>query len=211
MGTLIIDAFLMQSRYEATPMLSEKYKRAQILREKVAQKREAPLPPPPAKAEEAKPVDFTLNRNVQENDTEPEPKRVQETVEPLFAPYELKESSSFNPKKLSQSELNRLDPMTRAKYLAYAQPSAEIQMKITASELRSRKLLKEEHRRVQKLVMDAKKKYDLLHRAIEDPHKHELGLKLAGLAKERILMKQNMIRKARVQVFNVGRRLAIPN
>jgi hypothetical protein len=185
-------------------MLSEKYKRAQILRQRVAQKRETPVPPAPAKIEETKPAEFTLNRIVQENDTEQEPKRVQEIVEPLFSPYELKESSSFNPKKLSQNELNRLDPMTRAKYLAYAQPSAELQMKITASELRSRKLLKEEHRRVQKLVLESKKKYDLLHRAIEDPHKQELGLKLAGLAKDRILMKQQMIKKARVIAINVG-------
>jgi len=123
-------------------------------------------------------------------------------AEPLeditFEPFQLKPSSSFSPGQVSERQLARMDPRMRAKYQAYVKPPQEIQEKISASVRRARKWLSEEHKRVHALDQEAKRKWDLLHRAIEDPQKKQEGMRFAAQARDRIQRKKDLKRAFRV-------------
>jgi hypothetical protein len=196
---------------EVPVMLSEKFKRSMLIRkrteEKLAKQKEKSEQTTDRISELSKQPDLFAIVTEQEKEQE---KKAVEVIEPLFVPFGLKESSSFSPKKMSPTEMKNLDAITRAKYLAYAEPSPEIQTKITLSELRARKLLEEDRRRVHQLLLEAKNKFDLLHRAVEDPEKRKVGIELANLAKQRLAQKKQSLKKARVCLFDVGRRFTVP-
>ncbi len=99
---------------------------------------------------------------------------------------------------MSAGALKKMDPRLRAKYQAYEKPTGMLQANISQSEHRSRKWLMEEHKRLQGVVDDARRKWDLLHRAIEDPEKKSAGEALAAEAKLRIKKKKQRIKQARV-------------
>ncbi|KAJ3352935.1 hypothetical protein HDU91_005942 [Kappamyces sp. JEL0680] len=108
----------------------------------------------------------------------------------LYEPFPLKATSSFSPQKVSPAQLQKMDPRLRAKYLAYEKPTGVLQTQISQSEHRSRKWLTEEHKRMQGEAEEARRKWDLLHRAIEDPEKKSVGESLAAEAKSRIRKKK---------------------
>eukprot|EP00842_Homolaphlyctis_polyrhiza_P000588 jgi/Hompol1/152/HPOL_005241-RA len=103
-----------------------------------------------------------------------------------YAPFALSTKSSFNPARLSKRQIERLDPLTRAKYMVYDKPSQNIIEQIGHSERRSRRWLREEHRRIQEIVDAARKKWELLHKAIEDPVSQRIGEQGAAMARKRM-------------------------
>lgn len=128
--------------------------------------------------------------------------KVLEVVESLFEPFLLNATSSFNPSKLLPNQLNKLDPKTKSKYMAYSMPPAEIQAKISASEMRSRKYLRQERQRVNHILAGERRKWDLLHLGIQDQARKELGESLAQKAKERLKNKRILSANARVRFLN---------
>ncbi|KAJ3259990.1 hypothetical protein HK103_001500 [Boothiomyces macroporosus] len=102
-------------------------------------------------------------------------KELEALNESTYHPYQLGANSSYNPTKLTANQLKKLDLQTKAKYMAYEKPDQFIQLKIAQSEQRSKKWLREEHARIQDIVLQARKKWDLIHRAIEDPEQKKFG------------------------------------
>lgn len=115
----------------------------------------------------------------------------------IYEPFPLKPTSSFAPGTVSPRQLSRMDPRLRAKYQAYTTPAPSLQVKISASEKRARKWMHEEHKRLEIVHAEEKRKWDLLHRAIEDPAKKAEGQKLAMRAHRRILHKKTLFRHLR--------------
>nr|KAJ3415128.1 hypothetical protein HK105_001595 [Polyrhizophydium stewartii] len=103
-----------------------------------------------------------------------------------YVPFPLSTKSSFNPARLSSRQMDRLDPLTRAKYMAYEKPPGDVIEQIGHSERRARKWLREEHRRVRSVVDAAKKKWELLHKAVEDPASQLVGEQGAAMARKRM-------------------------
>jgi hypothetical protein len=103
-----------------------------------------------------------------------------------FEPFRLKRNSSFNPTMKSPKQLMKMSSSLRAKYQAYEKPSEKVMQKIAESEARAKKLMREKHLKIKEEAEEARKKWDLLHRAIEDPLKKAQGIKLAEMAKLRI-------------------------
>ena len=116
----------------------------------------------------------------------------------IFEPFPLKQTSSFSPSSVTPYQLKKMDLLHRAKYLAYEKPPEKVMEKISASEKRSRKwLLEKQKERDQEAIQD-KKKWDLLHRALEDPVKKKIGEKMAEQAHRRILTKKSNYKSLRV-------------
>ena len=133
----------------------------------------------------------------QDRDDDHGAEEVQDDV--VYEPFPLKTTSSFAPGTVSARQLSRMDPRLRAKYQAYEKPGQELQEKIGASERRARKWLQDQHKRLEKVEAEDKKKWDLLHRAIEDPSKKQEGQRLALQAKQRILGKKKAFKELRVR------------
>jgi hypothetical protein len=116
----------------------------------------------------------------------------------IFEPFPLKQTSSFSPSSVTPYQLKKMDLLHRAKYLAYEKPPEKVMEKISASEKRSRKwLLEKQKERDQEAIQD-KKKWDLLHRALEDPIKKKIGENMAEQAHRRILTKKSNYKSLRV-------------
>ncbi|KAJ8327643.1 LKAAEAR motif containing 1 [Batrachochytrium dendrobatidis] len=107
-----------------------------------------------------------------------------------YTPFQLSSKSSFNPSQLTTRQLNRLDMLTKAKYMSYEKPSFHVIEQIGNSERRSRKWLRDEHLRIQTIIETARKKWNLLHKAVEDPAKQLIGQQSAAIA--RIRMKEKV-------------------
>ncbi|KAK6096141.1 hypothetical protein MT418_004006 [Batrachochytrium dendrobatidis] len=80
--------------------------------------------------------------------------------------------------------------LTKAKYMSYEKPSFHVIEQIGNSERRSRKWLRDEHLRIQTIIETARKKWNLLHKAVEDPAKQLIGQQSAAIA--RIRMKEKV-------------------
>ena len=93
-----------------------------------------------------------------------------------------------------------MDLLRRAKYLAYEKPPEKVLEKISASEKRARKWLLEKQKERDQESIQEKKKWDLLHRALEDPVKKKLGEKMAEQAHRRIVTKKLNYKSLRVSL-----------
>ncbi|KAJ3324649.1 hypothetical protein HDV06_006542 [Boothiomyces sp. JEL0866] len=183
-------------------MLSSKYKRTM-------QNVQSRLSKPPVHAEDEKqrpkqnsilPDTFSSEQQKQANSPKAEDdnektdtKELEALNESTYQPYQLAAASSYNPSKLTTNQLKKLDLQTKAKYMAYDKPDQFIQLKIAQSELRSKKWLREEHARIQDIVQQARKKWDLIHRAIEDPEQKRIGEQKSLEAKRRIKRKKKQM------------------
>ncbi|KAH6572269.1 hypothetical protein BASA50_009407 [Batrachochytrium salamandrivorans] len=115
----------------------------------------------------------------------------------LYVPFQLSAKSSFNPTGLTARQLNRMDSLTKAKYKAYEAPPAHVAEQIRHSEQRSHRWLQAEHSRIQTIVGAARKRWELLHKAIEDPLDQLAGEQGAALAQRRMSDKIYKIMKTR--------------
>ena len=115
-----------------------------------------------------------------------------------YTPFKLKEKSSFNPASIPERKLNRLDPLTKAKYQAYQKPTQEILNRILESEVRAKKWLTENLLKTKKEKEEAKKKWMQIHIGIEDPTDRKKGIEEAEKAKIRMKSKYAKIMNARV-------------
>ncbi|KAI8899269.1 hypothetical protein BC833DRAFT_586561 [Globomyces pollinis-pini] len=96
--------------------------------------------------------------------------------------------------------------------MAYEKPSGPIQQNISQSEHRSRKWLREEHNRIQNIVTDARRKWNLLHKAIEDPIAKKNGEAMAYEARKRLFKKRrqrNAVRDEELQYLVEGQKSSI--
>ena len=118
-----------------------------------------------------------------------------------YMPFPLGAKSGFNMAKLTEKQIKCMDPLTKAKYLAYEKPEENIVAKICQSDARSRIWLRSQHRRTKLCVDATKKKWELLHRAIEDPAKKQEGEQYAAMARKRMHEKIRKMMDARVSHF----------
>ncbi|KAJ3076682.1 hypothetical protein HDU98_001144 [Podochytrium sp. JEL0797] len=65
-----------------------------------------------------------------------------------YSPFHLADKSSFNSARLNARQLKRMDTLTRAKYLAYEKPPAEIIQNIDDSSVRAKMWHKQEHKKL---------------------------------------------------------------
>ena len=115
-----------------------------------------------------------------------------------YAPFPLRQKSSFSPASLTERQLSRLDPLTRSKYEAYQKPNNDILARVQESEIRAKKFIAEEHRKQKLKKEEDKKKWDHIHAGIEDPATALKGMNDANKAKDRMKMKLQRILNARV-------------
>ena len=115
------------------------------------------------------------------------------TEEITFSPFKLGDFSSFNINKLSKNKLDRMDPLTRAKYQAYDKVEPAILEKVIESERRARIYLRQVRRENEMIIKEAKRQWDLLRNGPQHDEKNG-----AALAKKRIAQKIKMIEKTRV-------------
>jgi hypothetical protein len=118
-----------------------------------------------------------------------------------YSPFPLKSNSSYSPSKLSERQLKRLDPVTRAKYEAYQKPNPEILNRVVESEVRVKSFLTEKRKQRKTAEEVAKKKWELLHGGHEDEKLKEVGVALAQKAKDRMHDKVQRIMTSRVSLI----------
>ncbi|KAJ3272614.1 hypothetical protein HDV01_005361 [Terramyces sp. JEL0728] len=182
-------------------MLSSKYKRTmQNVHNRLAKPVHIEEDSPRTKRNSILPDTFLNEQQKQtnipktEDDNEKgDTKELEVLAESSYQPYQLGATSSYNPSKLTPKQIKKLDLQTKAKYMAYEKPDQAIQLKIAQSELRSKKWLREEHARIQQIVQQARKKWDLVHKAIEDPEQKRIGLQKSMEATRRIRRKNRQL------------------
>jgi hypothetical protein len=166
---------------EQPQWLSEKYKRTQVVR---APKQAILVKK--ALSEEQKIISRTELEAPKEI-TEDTPAAQLGTRD--FQPFALSGTSSFNPSNLTPSQLKKMNQIQKSKYLAYQvlnfnkKPTPQILQKISESEMRARKRTILQQKETQLAMDEAKKKFDLLHKAIEDPEKKQMGQKTGKFSK----------------------------
>lgn len=135
---------------------------------------------------------------VPEEKIEPTGPNATEQKELEYAPFKLKATSSFNPRKLTSRQLKRLDPLTLAKYEAYSVPNTEILGKVLESECRAKTFITEERRKFKAREEESRKKWNIIHCGYEDQSSQKLGEKNAQKARERMKSKLHQMLSHRV-------------
>lgn len=154
---------------------------------------------PSASAVKSKAVPNRLSAEEENEDGKaPESGAIVELEVSEYSPFPLKSNSSYSPSKLSERQLKRLDPVTRAKYEAYQKPKTEILNQVGQSEIRAKSFLKEQRKIRATSEETARKKWGLLHGGHEDEKLKEIGVVLAQKAKDRMHAKVHLIVTARV-------------
>lgn len=129
-----------------------------------------------------------------------------------YQPFPLSDGSSFSPNKISRRQFTLLDPLTRAKYLAYQKPPPECAQLIVDADKRSKMWEREERRNLQIVADTMWKRWEKRKFGVKHGEDSKVGEDYAKKASERTrgkVAKALEMREAELQFLVEGQQNSI--